>query len=282
MPIIDFHTHAFPDALAPRAVAQLTINAASSGYSPRTDGTVSSLLRSMDMAGIARSVVCNIATNSKQTGKVNDFAISTAAQYSRLIPLGSLHPDLAEEEMERELDRLQGAGIVGLKLHPDYVGIDLDSPLFDPILARCAARNMLVVTHAGFDPVSPAHMHCTPDKVLRIMENHPTLRLVVAHIGGFDCEGEVLDKLCGTKVYLDTSLAALRRAASAVQGALCAEILRAHDPSRILFATDTPWSDPSAEIAFVRSAGLSVEHTDAILGGNAERLLAYCKNNSLN
>ena len=30
--IIDFHTHAFPDALAPRAVAQLTINAAASGY----------------------------------------------------------------------------------------------------------------------------------------------------------------------------------------------------------------------------------------------------------
>ena len=39
-PIIDFHTHAFPDALAPRAVAQLTVNAAASGYVPMTDGTV--------------------------------------------------------------------------------------------------------------------------------------------------------------------------------------------------------------------------------------------------
>ena len=29
--IIDFHTHAFPDSLAPRAIAQLTINAAASG-----------------------------------------------------------------------------------------------------------------------------------------------------------------------------------------------------------------------------------------------------------
>lgn len=276
MSIIDFHTHAFPDALAPRAVAQLTINAASSGYMPRTDGTVSGLLASMDAAGITRSVVCNIATNPRQTAKVNDFAISTAAHYPRLIPLGSLHPDVSEDDMDRELDRLQAAGIAGLKLHPDYVRIDLDSPAFAPILARCAARNMLVVTHAGFDPVSPEHMHCTPDRVLRVMEEHPDLRLVVAHTGGFDCEREVLDKLCGTKVYLDTSLAALRRAASAEQGALCADILRAHDPTRILFATDTPWSDPAAEIAFVRSAGLSTENTDAILGGNAERLLASC------
>ena len=32
--INDFHTHVFPDALAPRAIAQLTVNAAASGYTP--------------------------------------------------------------------------------------------------------------------------------------------------------------------------------------------------------------------------------------------------------
>ena len=40
MTIIDFHAHAFPDSLAPRAIAQLTINAATSGYIPLTDGTI--------------------------------------------------------------------------------------------------------------------------------------------------------------------------------------------------------------------------------------------------
>ena len=273
MTIIDFHTHAFPDALAPRAIAQLTVNAAASGYTPLTDGTVHGLLSSMDRAGITRSVICNIATNPRQTGKVNDFAIATS-QNTRLIPFGSLHPDLTEADMDAQLKRLCDAGIAGIKIHPDYVGIEIDSPAFDPILARCAHLGMIVVTHAGFDPVAPDHMHCTPDMVLRIMERYPTLRLVVAHTGGFACEEEVLNKLCGTRVYLDTSLAALRRASSAAQGALCARILHAHDPARILFATDTPWSDPAAEIAFVRSAGLSDEITEAILGRNAEQLLA--------
>jgi predicted TIM-barrel fold metal-dependent hydrolase len=273
--IIDFHTHAFPDSLAPRAIAQLTINAASSGYVPLTDGTVGGLIASMDRAGITRSVVCNIATNARQMTKVNDFALS-CKENPRLIPLGSLHPDAPEVELDRELDRLAAAGLPGIKIHPDYVRVELDAPAFDPILARCAERGMLVVTHAGYDPVSPDHFHCTPDMVLRVLQRHPNLKLVVAHTGGFDCEAEVLEKLCGTTAYLDTSLAAIRRARSARQGKACGDILRSHDPARILFATDTPWSDPAAEIAFVRGAGLPQEISDMVFHKNAEALIASC------
>jgi predicted TIM-barrel fold metal-dependent hydrolase len=275
MTIIDFHAHAFPDALAPRAIAQLTINAATSGYIPLTDGTTHGLIESMDRAGIHRSVVCNIATNAKQMTKVNDFAISCASNH-RLIPLGSLHPGVTAIDMDNELDRLAGAGLAGIKIHPDYVHTEIDSPAFEPILARCEARGMLVVTHAGFDPVEPKHIHCTPEMVLRVMERHPALKLVVAHTGGFDCEREVLEKLCGTKVYLDTSLAAVRKAKSVSWGEACGNIIRAHDSNRILFATDTPWSDPVEEIAFVRGIGLSEENVEKIFHVNAEKLLASC------
>jgi predicted TIM-barrel fold metal-dependent hydrolase len=273
--IIDFHTHAFPDALAPRAVAQLTINAAASGYTPLTDGTVAGLIASMDRAGIAKSVVCNIATNPRQMKKVNDFAIS-CMENPRLIPLGSVNPDATPEEIDTELTRLKAAGIPGIKLHPDYMRVEIDSEKFTPILASCAEKNLFVITHAGFDPVEPDHIHCSPDMVLRVMDRHPALKLVVAHTGGFDCEKEVLDKLCGAPVWLDTSLSAIRRGKSAEWGALCAEILRRHDPSRVLFATDTPWSDPAAEISFVRSLALPDAQTDAILRGNAEALLSSC------
>ena len=275
MTVIDFHTHAFPDRLAPRAIAQLTINAAASGYKPRTDGTVADLIRSMDRAGVTRSVVCNVATNAHQMAKVNDFAIQTARD-PRLIPLGSLHPDAPETELDTELDRLAAAGLCGIKLHPDYVHTEIDAPVFAPILSRCESRGMLVVIHAGFDPLEPDHMHCTPDMVLRVMERYPTLKLVVAHTGGFNCEREVLDKLCGTKDYLDTSLSALRNDRSDSWGAACADILRAHDPDRILFGSDNPWSDPAQEIAFIRNAGLSEETVQKIFHGNAERLLASC------
>lgn len=273
--IIDFHTHAFPDALAPRAVAQLAENAAESGYTPLTDGTVAGLIASMDRSGISRSVVCNIATNPRQMKKVNDFAISCQAN-PRLIPLGSVNPDAAADEIEAELNRLQSAGIPGIKIHPDYMRTEIVSPRFTPILEACEEKNLLVITHAGFDPVAPDQMHCTPDMVLEILRRHPGLKLIAAHTGGFDCEVDVLEKLCGAPVWLDTSLSAVRQGKSPAWGALCGDILRRHDPERLLFATDTPWSDPTAEVGFVRTAGLSEKTVERILHGNAETLLASC------
>ncbi len=272
-PVIDFHTHAFPDALAPRAIAGLAATAASCGYAPHTDGTVAGLLSSMDRAGIARSVVCNIATNPRQMQKVNDFAIATARENPRLIPLGSLHPAAPVEEMAREMDRLSDAGIPGIKVHPDYVGVTLDGPAFEPIFTLAAERGMFVITHAGFDPVSPDKTYCTPDMLLGVHAAHPDLRLVAAHTGGFDREDEVLDKLCGTDIYLDTSLSAVRASRDPAWGGKCAEILRRHRPDRLLFATDTPWSTPEEELSFLDALGLPTETVALILHGNAEGLL---------
>jgi predicted TIM-barrel fold metal-dependent hydrolase len=112
--------------------------------------------------------------------------------------------------------------------------------------------------------------------VLRVLARHPSLKLVVAHTGGFDCESDVLDKLCGTSVYLDTSLSAIRTQQSKDQGAACAEILRHHDPARILFATDSPWSDPTAEIEFIRGIGLSDDVLEGVFYENGRALIASC------
>ncbi len=272
--VIDFHTHAFPDALASRAMAQLTENAAACGYTPCTDGTVNGLLSAMDAAGIARAVVCNIATNARQMQKVNDFAIATAEAQPRLIPLGSLHPDAPMESMERELNRLAEHGIRGIKIHPDYVGIEIDDPAFAPMFELCSQTGFFVVTHAGFDPVAPNHIHATPAMLRRVLEAHPALTLVAAHTGGFDREDEVLNTLVGSRIYLDTSLISVRAGRDAAWGERCAAILREHDPARLLFATDTPWSKAAEELAFVRSCCLSEDRLAAILHENAEHLLA--------
>jgi len=271
--ILDFHTHCFPDALAPKAITALAATSAPFGYMPLTDGTVGGLLASMDRASIDRAVVCNIATNARQMSRVNDFAIATAHEQPRLIPFGSLHPEATDTEMDAELDRLQAAGIAGIKIHPDYVKVNIDAPAFSPILARCEARGMIVVTHAGFDPISPDHVHCPPEGILHVMADFPKLKLVAAHTGGFGEESKTLELLCGTSVYIDTSLSAIR----VNQVEQLRAILRLHDPNRILFATDTPWSSAAKEIAFIRNAGLGEDLTDRIFHQNAEALLASCK-----
>ena len=89
--LIDFHTHAFPDALASRAMSSLGGRV---DFAPTSDGTVSGLIKSMDEDGVDISVVCNIATNPRQNVKVNSFAVETLKTHGdRLVPLGSIHPD---------------------------------------------------------------------------------------------------------------------------------------------------------------------------------------------
>jgi len=42
---------------------------------------------------------------------------------------------------------------------------------------------------------------------------------------------------------------------------------------KILFGTDSPWQDQAADLAEIRSLGLTPDEQAAVLGGNAARLL---------
>lgn len=264
---IDFHTHCFPDALAPRAMASLAKNCSSdAAIHAHTDGTAASAKALLTAAGIDRAVICNIATNARQETNVNSFAISMAND-GFFSPLGSLHPD--SEQMESELDRLAAAGIGGIKLHPDYVGILLTDPRFDRIFSLAEERGFFVVAHAGLDPISPELVHATPAMFAAVAKKHKRLSLIVAHMGGYCRATEVLEHLCGTNVYLDTSLSAKRPQ----ERELLLKILHEHPTERLLFATDTPWSNPKKEIAFIEEAGLTSTQQEQIFYKNAVGLL---------
>ncbi|MBN1422128.1 MAG: amidohydrolase, partial [Planctomycetes bacterium] len=83
--IIDAHTHAFPDPLAARALESLSANAG--GIRPFHDGTVAGLIRSMDAAGVDRSVLCPIATRPDQQEGILRWVL--AAPRERIIPFAS-------------------------------------------------------------------------------------------------------------------------------------------------------------------------------------------------
>ena len=270
-PIIDFHTHAFPDTLAPRAIAQLTINAAASGYVPMTDGTVAGLQASMDQAGIHRSVICNIATNGRQMAKVNEFACLIELEQTEIHALGSLHPD--GKNLEGQIKLLKSAGIKGIKLQPDYIRTDFDNPSLHPIFELCIAYDMFVITHAGFDPGSRLHVHCRPRHIRKVMENFPNLTLIAAHMGGIGCEKDTLEMLCGTPIYFDTALSGR----FSERQPLLYQIMQKHDTSRILYGSDCPWSNQEYEQSFVKNAPISEQAKEDIFWNNAARLLGLSK-----
>ena len=84
--IIDFHTHAFPEKIAEKAIEKLSF--ASGGLIPQTNGTVSGLKALMKKDGVDKSVALGIATNEKQQGAVNNFIKSQECE--EIISFGSV------------------------------------------------------------------------------------------------------------------------------------------------------------------------------------------------
>ena len=120
--------------------------------------------------------------------------------------------------------------------------------------------------------------------VLRAVEQAGPLQLILAHMGGWRNWDQVEELLPHTHVYLDTAYA-LGRIAHRGDGHFApeeldlmskAQFLRMVDTfgaHRILFGTDSPWRGQEEGIAQLRALPLSQPDLEAILGGNAQRLL---------
>lgn len=262
--LIDFHTHAFPDAVAAKAIPMLS--KCSGGVTPAYDGTISSLKAYMNGNAVDFSVVLNIATNPHQQKKVNDFAISLLGD-EVLVPFGSIHPD--SPDALAELERLAEAGIKGVKLHPDYQNFFVDEERLFPIYKKIASLGLITVFHAGVDIGYPNPIHCTPQRLLKILDLFGDVPVIAAHFGGYMLWEEVLKFLCGTQVYLDTAFSYGK-----IPPDFAKEIIGAHGSERILLGSDMPWSTPTDEERLIRSLQLDDAVTNAILFNNAKRLLS--------
>ena len=144
--IIDFHAHAFPDPLAARAISQLEHGG---GVKAFLDGRVSSLLASMDAAGITTSVMCSIATKPEQFEPILKWSKQIASQ--RIVPLPSIHP--RDPDPVGQARRVAEAGLVGIKLHPYYQEFNLDDEALFPLYRVLDELGLLVVFHTGL--ISP-------------------------------------------------------------------------------------------------------------------------------
>jgi predicted TIM-barrel fold metal-dependent hydrolase len=260
-PVVDFHTHAFPDALAARAIAHLERQG---GVRAALDGTIAGLTASMDRAGIAAAVVCSIATAPAQFGPILRW--SSAIAGPRLLPFPSVHPAAADPAAE--VRQIAAAGCRGVKLHPEYQGFHVDDPALEPLYRALEQAHLVALFHAGNDIGFPDSDRAAPRRFLAVHRAFPALKIVAAHLGGYRRWEEVAAHLLGSGVWLDTSYAI-----GHVAPGLLREILLGHPPDRLLFGTDSPWVDQTEELARVRALGLPPALTDRILGGAARELL---------
>ncbi len=262
--LIDAHTHVFPDALAPRAIASLSLTAK---IKPSFDGTVGGLIALMKKEGVDKSIILNVSTNERQVENVNKFALATKEKYSTLIPFCSLHP--LTPEPKKKIREFIASGIKGLKLHPDYVGIPLDDERMRPLLSAAAEEGLPVVIHAGFDPISPSKMHASPEAIIKVLGEFSGITLIAAHLGGAHVWDVIPETLCGRDLYFDTSFCCERTGCTPEAAS---RIFENHPIEKFLFGSDAPWATPTEVLKLLSDVGISGEDFEKVSHKNAEKL----------
>ena len=259
--IIDFHTHIFPDKVAAEAIPKME---STSGHKAFSDGTASGLIASMDAAGIEKSITLPVATNPEKVSSINRFGASLDGP--RLCMFGAFHPKA--RSWREHLEEILACGMAGVKLHPDYQSFYPDDPDLLPVFAAFRDNDLLVFFHAGGDLSFKPPNRGEPARIAALLKALPGLKVMAAHMGGFQMWDEVEEHLLGKPVYLDTSFA---------MGYMSDQRMRAmigrHCTEQVLFGTDSPWMDQSAEVKNLLRLGLGSAAEEQIFSANALRLI---------
>lgn len=261
--VIDFHTHAFPDKIAERAIDSL-VKGCGGKYIPCSNGTLKGLNSNMDKFGVDISVVQPVVTKQSQTVSTNEWARDICSE--RIISFGGIFPHT--DDYKRDIDIVCSLGLKGIKLHPEYQNFFIDAPEMLKIYDYALSKDLIILFHAGFDPAFPPPIHSSPKQFASISKQLRGGTIIAAHLGGQQQWDDVERYIVGTDIYIDTSMGF-----SYYPHDQFLRIVKDHGADKILFGSDSPWRRADEEIKALRSLPLTDEEKSLILHGNAERLL---------
>ena len=268
--VVDAHVHLFPAGVFEAIWRWFDAHAWNIRYRLHTEQVVEFLLQK----GIKRFCALHYAHKEGMARSLNRYVAEVARAHREIIPLGTVMPG---EPDARAIVReaLGPLGLRGIKLHCHVQSIAADDPRLDDVYEVCADVGRPVVIHAGRQPAFAAYKVdvrtiCNVDRVERVLQRHPKLKLVVPHLGVDEYEGyeSLLDRY--ENLWLDTTgvigsaMGLLQPPASLFPG----------KATRLLYGTDFPnipyvWD---RELKGALAAGMSPEVQRAFFAGNALRL----------
>lgn len=260
--IFDAHCHIYPDGIAPKAVEAVDrfYGGLPAGH---LDGTVETLLRSGEAAGIRHFLVHSVATNPRQVLSINYFiAASVAVSEGRFTGMGTLH--LQADDLEADFRRLVRLGLRGVKLHPDIQRFPVDDPRAMRIFEMCEAEGLPVCVHTG----DWRYNYSNPNRVAKVLRAFPKLKFIGAHFGGWSVWDEAARVLADfDNIIVDSSSTFYE-----VSPAKARELIRIWTPDRVMFGTDYPLWPQQRDIDFLLKLELSDADYRKIFWGNAAEL----------
>ena len=257
--IFDTHAHIFPAKIAEIATDSIgnfyDIPMSSMGMSEK-------LIESGDKIGVKLYLVCSTATTPHQTDNINHFIANECAEHSSFYGFGTTHPD--SEDLEADIKQIKELGLHGVKLHPDFQKFNADSPEAFKIYEVIEGELPLLI-HCGDN----RYDFSAPDRIANIAKNFPKLKILAAHLGGYQRWDEAEECMKGfenVRFDCSSSLAFLSPERAA-------HIIRTYGVENCFFGVDFPMWSHDAELERFLKLGFSEDENRKILSGNFKEFL---------
>jgi predicted TIM-barrel fold metal-dependent hydrolase len=259
-PVIDFHAHVFPEALAPRVVQ----NFLRFPIEVFTDATLRGLQEHMEQSGVDKAVVLSVPTKPSQVETINNF-LRPLLGSERFIPFAGVHPEHADPV--GVIRRAAEEGFAGIKLHPIMQDFKPQEKRLFPLYDAARDEGMIILMHAGagmdFDDIRGSR-----EDFDELFEHYDYSRFVVAHLGGRPNFQQFPAFKSGWPGYLD-----LAYSLGLMPDEYLVELVRDFGTDRVLFGTDSPWRSAALDIESLKNAGFTEAELGRILHTNAAQLL---------
>ena len=258
--IIDVHVHAWPEKIASRAREELE-----NVFGTKLVGepTVDTLLKFMDKNSIDMSFICAVAVKPEQVTSINNWLFDI--KNDRLGVMCALHPLFSG--WRDEILRIKDKGN-GIKFQPEFQGFCVDDDKMFYIYEEIEKNDLPVIFHCGEELSGTMLVRSSPQRISRVIDKFPHMKVIAAHFGGFRMWDEVKKHLLGKDVYMDTSFFFDYLPRDEV-----VSFLGTHPVDRIVFGTDFPLIDQKKDIDALKNIDIPSDLKEKIFFRNASSLM---------
>ena len=188
MPILDCHTHFFPEGLF-QAIWRWFDEY---GWNIRYKIPAEEVVTQLQSIGVQRMVLLNYAHKPGMSLALNQWTYAFAKKHPEILPFGTLHPH-DEKPLSILHQCFHEFGFYGIKLHAHVLGIAIDDPVFFPIYEKIEEEGKVLTLHAGTGPSLKGYSKKTTHvagahRVSILLKRFPRLKLIIPHLGADEYE----------------------------------------------------------------------------------------------
>lgn len=234
----------------------------------------------MDAAGVNQAVLLPIDTTSAYGCKIvsNEQIAKLVDMDTHFIGFASVDPNLSEAPRELE-HAIRDLGLRGLKLDPALQrfypnGHDTAFPVYE----ACQELEIPVLIHCGMS-WTPQGLtkYSQPILLEEAVQAFPGMNFIIAHFGWPWVNEAQMLAIRYPNVYLDTAILYSGTPGNAMQRVIGhqvgLEVVERSLASKILFGTNYPRVDIRRSVRGLNALDLASRTKDAILDGNARKIL---------